>query len=102
VHTQLVLQLIVSEDVKQRAQNYLQFSRTERFEELLLAWMRAGPEQSSFSIRLWFLVLEQKLQNFKIEIACQPAAVIRVGIKKGENKGNKSIQVVPTSLWKDK
>jgi hypothetical protein len=25
----------VSEDVKQRAQNYLQFSRTEQFEELL-------------------------------------------------------------------
>jgi hypothetical protein len=31
----------VSEDVKQRAQNYLQFSRTEKFEEFLLAWMRA-------------------------------------------------------------
>ncbi len=41
VHTQLVLQLIVSEDVKQRAQNYLQFSRTKKFEELLLAGMCA-------------------------------------------------------------
>ncbi len=32
----------VSEDVKQRAQDYLQFSRTEQFEELLLAWMRTA------------------------------------------------------------
>ncbi len=41
--------------------------------------------------------LEQKLQNFKLEIACQPAAVIRVGNKKGKNKGHQSIQVIPTS-----
>jgi hypothetical protein len=37
-----------------------------------------------------------ELQNFKIEIVCQPAAVSRAGIKKGLNKGHQSIQVVPT------
>ncbi len=43
----------VSEDVKQRdVKQREQFSRTEKFEELLLAWMRAGLEHSSFSIRL--------------------------------------------------
>ena len=37
----------VSEDVKQRAQNYLQFSCTEQFEEVLLAWMRTVLQQIS-------------------------------------------------------
>jgi hypothetical protein len=45
----------LSEDVKQRAQNYLQFSRTEQFEELLLAWMRTV------------------LRQISIEIDCQPS-----------------------------
>jgi hypothetical protein len=36
--------------------------------------MLAGPEHSSFSIHLQFLVFKQKLQNFKIEIACLPAS----------------------------
>jgi hypothetical protein len=40
----------VSEDVKQRAQNYLQFSRTEQFEELLLAWMHTVLKHSSLSL----------------------------------------------------
>ena len=51
----------VSEDVKQRAQNYLQFSRTEQFEELLLAWMRKVLKHSSLSLPtlcLRILVLE--------------------------------------------
>jgi hypothetical protein len=51
----------VSEDVKQRGQNYLQFSRTEQFEELLLAWMHTVLKHSSLSlqtIRLLILVLD--------------------------------------------
>ena len=74
VHAQLVLQLIVSKDVNQRAQNYLQFSRTEKFEELLLAWMRTVLEHGSLSLRLGILVLEQ---NFRLEITCSQNAVVK-------------------------
>ncbi len=73
IHSSLYSNWSVSEDVKQIAQ----FLRTEKFKELLLAWLRAGLEHSSFSILLWFLVLEQKLQIFKIEIVefnCLPAS----------------------------
>ena len=66
----------------------MQFLRTEEFEELLLAWIRAGLEQRSFSFCLLFLVPEN---NIRIEIASQPSAVIRVGIKKRKNKGHQSI-----------
>jgi hypothetical protein len=63
-----------SEDVKQRAENYLQFSRTKQFEELLLAWMRTVLKQSSLSLRLRILVLEQ---NSGLEIACPQNAVVK-------------------------
>ncbi len=44
----------------------MQFLRTKEFEELLLAWIRAGLEQRSFSFCLLFLVTEN---NIGIEIA---------------------------------
>jgi hypothetical protein len=68
----------VSEDVKQRAQNCLQFSRTEQFEELLLAWMRTVLKHSSFSLRLRILVLEQKNG---LEIACRKFAAQNAVVK---------------------
>jgi hypothetical protein len=64
----------VSEDVKQRAQNYLQFSRTKQLEELLLAWMRTVLKHSTFSLRLRILVHEQ---NFGLEIACLQNTVFK-------------------------
>jgi hypothetical protein len=48
IHSSLYSNWSVSEDVKQIAQ----FLRTEKFKELLLAWLRAGLEHSSFSILL--------------------------------------------------
>ncbi len=47
--------------------------RSEEFEEHLLAWVHTVLEDSCFSLRLRFLALEQ---FFRMEIACQPSAVI--------------------------
>jgi hypothetical protein len=68
VHTQLVLQLVVSEYAKQRAQMQLLaiFSRTEEFEELLQAWMQSVLEHSSFHHWFWKFSIQNRFWKFSI------------------------------------
>jgi hypothetical protein len=47
--------------------------RTEKIEELLLAWMHPVLKHSGFSQHLRFLLLKKKLC---LEITCQPSAAI--------------------------
>jgi hypothetical protein len=50
----------------------MRFPRTEKIEQLFLAWVQLGLEHSTFSQLFRILFLEQDL------ITCQPSAVIRV------------------------
>ncbi len=52
--------------------NYLPFSRTEEFDELLLAWMHTVLEHGSLSLGLRILVLEH---NLGLVIVCPPSAI---------------------------
>jgi hypothetical protein len=47
--------------------------RTEKIEELLLAWMHPVLQHRSFSLRFRFLLLKQ---NLLLEITCPPSPAI--------------------------
>ncbi len=70
--------------------------RTEKIEELLLAWMHPVLKHSGFSQRFRFLLLKQ---NLRLEITCQPSAATsgfnnnnpRKGVKRATQRtGNRN------------